>query len=131
MKKKIIILLIILLLLAISIFLIILIPPIKNNNYQKRLLDNIYKNTELKNIDYLNKSNNYYIIKIENRVIVLDLNYEEVYTKESVKESKLPLVYKRNNLYYEEKIRKKKSIKYNYYSTDDLSCIFSSSVGGH
>ena len=61
----------------------------------------------------------------------MDLNYEEVFSKEIEVEKELPLVYKRNNLYYEEKIRKKKSIKYNYYSTDDLSLIFSSSVGGN
>lgn len=131
MKKKIIILVIILLLILISMFLIILIPPIKNNNYQKELLDNVYKNTKLKNISYLNKDNNYYVIKIDNKGIVLDLNYEEVFSKEIEEEKDLPLVYKRNNLYYEEKIRKKKSLKYNYYSTDDLSLIFSSSVGGH
>ena len=131
MKKKIIILVIILLLLLVSMFLIILIPPIKNNNYQKELLDNVYKNTKLKNISYLNKDNNYYVIKIDNKGIVLDLNYEEVFSKEIKEEDDLPLVYKRNNLYYEEKIRKKKSLKYKYYSTDDLSLIFSSSVGGH
>ena len=131
MKKKIIILVIILLLILISMFLIILIPPIRNKNYQKELLDNVYKNTKLKNISYLNKDNNYYVIKIDNKGIVLDLNYEEVFSKEIEEEKDLPLVYKRNNLYYEEKIRKKKSLKYNYYSTDDLSLIFSSSVGGH
>lgn len=131
MKKKIIILLIIIILITISIFIIILIPPTKNKNYQKELLNNINKNTKLKNITYLNKDNNYYIIRTDNKIVVLDLNYEEVYTKESVKESNLPLVYKRNNLYYEEKIRKNKSIKYNYYSTDDLSLIFSSAVGGN
>ncbi len=131
MKKKIIIVLIIIILIAISMFLIVLIPSIKNNNYQKELLDNIYKNTKLDNISYLNKDNNYYIIKTENKIVVLDLNYEEVYSKESAIESTLPLVYKRNNLYYEEKIRKKSGLKYNYYSTDDLTLIFSSTVGGY
>ena len=131
MKKIIILLLIILLLILISIFLIILVPSIKNKNYQEELLDNIYKNTKLEKINYLNKDNNYYVIKIDNNAIVLDLNYEEVFSKEIEVEKELPLVYKRNNLYYEEKIRKKKSIKYNYYSTDDLSLIFSSSVGGN
>ena len=131
MKKKVIILLIIILLVAISIFLTILIPPIKDKNYKNNLLDNIYKNTKLEDINYLNKYNNYYIIKIDNKVVVLDLNYEEVYSKEIVRESDLPLVYRRNNLYYEEKIRKKNSLKYNYYSTDDESLVFSSTVGGH
>ena len=131
MKKKIIILIIVLLLIIISIFLIILVPPLKNKKYQEELLDAIYKNTKLENINYLNKDSNYYVVKIDNKVIVLDLNYEEVFFKELVKEGNLPIVYKRNNIYYEEKIRKKNSLKYNYYSTDDLSLIFSSTVGGN
>ncbi len=131
MKKKIIILIIVLLLIIISIFLIILVPPLKNKKYQEELLDAIYKNTKLENINYLNKDSNYYVVKIDNKVIVLDLNYEEVFSKELVKEGNLPIVYKRNNLYYEEKIRKKNSLKYNYYNTDDLSLIFSSTVGGN
>lgn len=131
MKKKIIIFIIVILLIIISIFLIILVPPLKNKKYQEELLDAIYKNTKLENINYLNKDNNYYVVKIDNKVIVLDLNYEEVFSKELLKEENLQIVYKRNNLYYEEKIRKKNSLKYNYYNTDDLSLIFSSTVGGN
>ena len=131
MKKKVILLLIIILLIAISTFLIVIIPSIKDKKYKKDLLENIYKNTKIEKINYLNKYNNYYIIKMDNKVVVLDLNYEEVYSKEIVRESNLPLVYRRNNLYYEKKVRKKDSLKYFYYSTDDETLIFSSEVGGH
>lgn len=131
MKKKILILVVVLLIISIIAFLILIIPSIKNKNYEKDMLDNIYKNTSLKNITYLNKDNNYYIIKIEKKIVVLDLNYEEVYTKELVRESDLPLVYKRNSLYYEEKIVEKDKITYNYYSTDEDILIFSSQLGGH
>ena len=131
MKKKVILLLIIILLIAISTFLIVIIPSIKDKKYKKDLLENIYKNTKIEKINYLNKYNNYYIIKIDNKAVVLDLNYEEVYSKEIVRESSLPLVYRRNNLYYEKKVRKKDSLKYFYYSTDDETLIFSSEVGGH
>lgn len=131
MKKKILILITVLFLITVAILLIILIPSIKNKNYKEELLNNIYKNTKLKDINYINKDNNYYIIKTNNKIIVLDLNYEEVFTKEKVRDSDLPLVYRRNNLYYEEKIRKKDKLKYNYYSTNDDTLIFSSTVGGH
>lgn len=131
MKKKVILLLIIILLIAISTFLIVIIPSIKDKKYKKDLLENIYKNTKIEKINYLNKYNNYYIIKMDNKVVVLDLNYEEVYSKEIIRESSLPLVYRRNNLYYEKKVRKKDSLKYFYYSTDDETLIFSSEVGGH
>ena len=38
-------------------------PSIKNDNYQKRLISDIYKNTDIKDIEYLNKDNNYYVVK--------------------------------------------------------------------
>ena len=132
MKKKIIIGLIILVLIIIMLFVIILVPPIKNNQYHKEIINNIYANTDLKDITYANKDNNYYIIKTsDNKVIVLDLNYEIVFTKDAVRKSNMPLVYKRNNLYYEEIVRKKDKITYNYYSTDEDTLVFSSVVGGH
>ena len=69
-KKKVILLLIIILLIAISTFLIIIIPSIKDKKYKKDLLENIYKNTKIEKINYLNKYNNYYIIKIDNKAVV-------------------------------------------------------------
>lgn len=131
MKKKIIMLFIIMIIIIIvALFIIILMPPIKNKEYEEKLIEDIYNNTNLENISYVNKDNNYYIIKIENKVMVFDLNFEEKYSKEITRESNLPLVYRRNNLYYEEKIREKNKLIYNYYSTDEDKIIFSSQVGG-
>ena len=130
MKKKIIILIIVLLLILVTLFLILLMPTIKNKKYEEYLIREIYKNTEIKNITYLNKDNNYYIVKVDESVKVLDLNYEEVYSKDNVRESNLPLVYRRNNLFYKEKIRKKKKLLYNFYSTDNEELVFSVTAGG-
>ena len=58
MNKK--VLITILITIILLIFSIILYPIIKNNNYQKKLLNNIYENTDLKDIKYLNKDNNYH-----------------------------------------------------------------------
>ena len=121
MKKKIIILIIVLLLILVTLFLILLMPTIKNKKYEEYLIREIYKNTEIKNITYLNKDNNYYIVKVDESVKVLDLNYEEVYSKDNVRE---------NNLFYKEKIRKKKKLLYNFYSTDNEELVFSVSAGG-
>ena len=52
MNKK--VLITILITIILLIFSIILYPIIKNNNYQKKLLNNIYENTDLKDIKYLN-----------------------------------------------------------------------------
>lgn len=114
-----------------GVLLLIIIPPLKNNKYKEELKNTIYNNTKLKNIDNVYKDNNYYIVKIKEKVVVFDLNYDEVYTKEKViDKDDMPLSYRRGNLYYKERIRKKDKLTYNFYSTDDLSLVFTSTVGG-
>ena len=126
MNKK--VLITILITIILLIFSIILYPIIKNNNYQKKLLNNIYENTNLKDIKYLNKDNNYYIIKTKDKVLVLDLNYEEVYSisANEIKKSDLDLSYTRNNLYYKERIRKNNKLTYKYYDIKTNEEVFTS-----
>lgn len=130
MKKKIIIISIILI--VIIPLSVILYPVITNNNYKKELLNIIYNNTEYKDITYLNKDNNYFVIKTKDKVIVLDLNYEEKISLDTneLADSNLELVYRRNNLYYEEKIKAEEKIIYNFYDiyTNELS--YTSTLGG-
>lgn len=130
MNKK--VLITILITIILLIFSIILYPIIKNNNYQKKLLNNIYENTDLKDIKYLNKDNNYYIIKTKDKVLVLDLNYEEVYSisANEIKKSDLDLSYTRNNLYYKERIRKNNKLTYKYYDIKTNEEVFTSVLGG-
>ena len=130
MNKK--VLITILITIILLIFSIILYPVIKNNNYQKKLLNNIYENTNLKDIKYLNKDNNYYIIKAKDKVLVLDLNYEEVYSinTDEIKKSDLDLSYTRNNLYYKERIRKNNKLTYKYYDIKTNEEVFTSVLGG-
>lgn len=130
MNKK--VLITILITIILLIFSIILYPVIKNNNYQKKLLNNIYENTDLKDIKYLNKDNNYYIIKTKDKVLVLDLNYEEVYSisANEIKKSDLDLSYTRNNLYYKERIRKNNKLTYKYYDIKTNEEVFTSVLGG-
>lgn len=108
-------------------------PSIKNDNYQKRLISDIYKNTDIKDIEYLNKDNNYYVVKDRDKVIVLDLNYEEVYSidKSKLKDNDLDLVYRRNNLYYEEKIRDGDNLTYNFYNIDNNVLAYQVLLGGN
>lgn len=130
MKKK---YLICILILIIIIPLFLIIYPInKNNKYQKDLIKDIYNNTNIKEIKYLNKYNNYYIIKTKDKVIVLDLNYEEVYNIDLslLQSSNLELVYRRNNLYYEKKIREDKKITYQFYDVETNDFVYETSLGG-
>ena len=130
MKKKYLICILILIII-IPLFLIIY-PITKNNKYQKDLIKDIYNNTNIKEIKYLNKDNNYYIIKTKDKVIVLDLNYEEVYNIDLslLQSSNLELVYRRNNLYYEEKIREKNKITYQFYDVETNDFVYETSLGG-
>lgn len=130
MKKKYLICILILIII-IPLFLIIY-PITKNNKYQKDLIEDIYNNTNIKEINYLNKDNNYYIIKTKDKVIVLDLNYEEVYNIDLslLQSSNLELVYRRNNLYYEKKIREDKKITYQFYDVETNDFVYETSLGG-
>ncbi len=108
-------------------------PSIRNDNYQKKLIGDIYDNTDIRDIEYLNKDNNYYVIKISDRVIVLDLNYEEVYSidRTGIVDNDLDLVYRRNNLYYEEKIRDGDNLTYNFYNIDNNELAYQVLLGGN
>jgi len=129
-KKKILIAIFIIIILIPS--LVIMYPIIKNNNYKKELLNNIYNNTDIKEITYINKDNNYYIIKTEENVIVLDLNYEEKLSFDinKLKDNNLELVYRRNNLYYEEKIKEEDKLIYKFYNVETGILEYETSLGG-
>ena len=100
--------------------------------FLNELLNNIYENTDLKDIKYLNKDNNYFIIKTKDKVLVLDLNHEEVYSisTSEIKKSNLDLSYTRNSLYYKERIRKNNKLTYKYYDIKTNEEVFTSVLGG-
>lgn len=129
-KKSVFMLLMVFIVLILGIY---IYPSIKNDNYQKRLISDIYKNTDIKDIEYLNKDNNYYVVKDRDKVIVLDLNYEEVYSidESKLKDNDLDLVYRRNNLYYEEKIRDGDNLTYNFYNIDNNELAYQVLLGGN
>lgn len=130
MKKKYIIILLILL--FISVLVIYIYPIKKNNIYKQKLIKDIYQNTTIKDIKYLNKDNNYYIIIAEDKVVVLDLNYEEVYSidKNKIKDSTKDITYRRGNIYYEEKIKEKEKLTYNFYNVETEELEYQISLGG-
>lgn len=133
MKKKLLLSVIIVLVTVIIIALIVIFyPVIKNNHYQNKLKEDIYENTSINNINYLNKDNNYYILKTDEKVIVLDLNYDEVYSINisELVDSNFDLTYRLNNLYYKEKIREKDKLTYNFYDIKNLELVYTSRVGG-
>lgn len=93
------------------------LPVYQNNLHYNSELKNIYQNTKIKGITYLNKDNDYYIVQTESKIYVLDLNFHEVTTLETskIKEKDLSLVYRHNQIYYEELVMDKNKITYRYY----------------
>lgn len=131
-KRNVICYIIIVVIILIGILSIFIIPVTKNNKYKKNILKDIYNNTDIKNISYYNKSNNYYIVKDDKNIYVFDLNYDKVYSKDinEIYDSSLDIVYRRSNLYYEEKVRDKDKLTYKYYDISTYEEVFDIDVGG-
>lgn len=129
MKKKIVILVICLIL--IFSLLLIIFPVIRNNIYEKKIFNDIYNNGYM-DVKYLNKDNNYYIIKTKDKVLVLDLNYEEIISIDinKLKDKNLELVYRRNKLYYEEKVKDDGKLIYKFYNVETCELEYEISLGG-
>ena len=127
-KKNIICYIIVIIVIIILILSIFIVPVSRNNKYKKGILNDIYSNTDIKNISYYNKSNNYYIVKDD----IFDLNYDKVYSKDisELSASKLDIVYRRSNIYYEDKVRDKDKLTYKYYDVSTLEEVFDIDVGG-
>jgi len=111
--------------LVLMIFLFILFPVLKNNNYTTSIEKEIKKNYKLtEEIKYLNKYDLYYIILTTDNLIVLDNEYKEILKEEinKIKKTDKEIVYRLNQVMYEECEVQKTKIVYKYYNiyTDEL-----------
>lgn len=104
----------------------------RNEDYNKKLFDDVYSNSNIKNINYVNKSNNYYIVKNDKEIVVMDLNYDKINSVNisDIYDSDLDIVYRRGNIYYEEKINDKDKLIYKYYNINNGEFVFDITVGG-
>lgn len=132
MKRKILYLVGIILFILILVFISIIYPVMRNGDYNKKLFDDIYSNSNIKNINYVNKSNNYYIVKNDKEIVVMDLNYDKINSVNvsDIYDSDLDIVYRRGNIYYEEKINDKDKLIYKYYNINNGEFVFDITVGG-
>ena len=115
-KKIIGIIIIVLFILWLSIFYIVR----KNNNYEKRLINEIKENYQIQEeITDVNTYDNNYIVITPNKVIVLNSNYENIKEESTSKlaqnTNNYTLIYKNNNLMYENTILKEDKVIYEYY----------------
>ncbi|MCI6266705.1 MAG: hypothetical protein MR598_07680 [Erysipelotrichaceae bacterium] len=131
--KKILHFLFILLAVAVVIILYISYLSNHNQNYLKDITKKIQENYQVEEeITYSNQYGNYYIFTTNKNVVVLNKEYVEV-LKEDIttlqeKETDMELIYKTNQLMYEKKSIKNKTLTYEYYNAKTMEFIKSTTM---
>ena len=102
--------------LVLIFFLSIVFIVFNNNRYENNLLEDI-KNNYSKDVLYVNKSLDNYVVRTKDKVVVLDSKYKEVSSLEIDKLYKMDcdLVYHKNAIMYEDVVVKGNKIIYTYY----------------
>ena len=107
---------------------------INDNKYQRKLEKNIINNTDVKEISYLNKYGNYYIVMDMEYIYVYDLKYNEILSKDinliHVNDNEYDIIYKDDTLMYLNNYKKDNSLVYEYYDIDTYKLIDNVYIGG-
>lgn len=104
--------------LLVMIFIFVMFTVNKNDKYNNDMVSYIKKNiTSLESINYINKYDNYYIVKDNLNVMVIDNDMNIVLSEKlsNIYSSYDDIVYRLNKLMYVEKIVKDNKVIYNYY----------------
>ena len=130
MKKLIAGFVVIILFLFISICVVVSFDESYVNNLEKEIL----KNTSLKNIIYVNKYDNNYIVIDKEQVYLFNSNYEEIY---KVKESMLhenkndyEIVYRDDTIMYMDNYMDNEGVIFKYYDIYTYELVDELMVGG-
>jgi len=106
----------------------------KNKKYENKILNEIINNYDIDDVVYYNKTNNYYVIESNSKIIVLNSKYElvnEILISDiHPNDNNYDIVYKNNNLMYREKIVNENTINYNYYDIYTYELIMNKKIGG-
>lgn len=104
--------------LLVMIFIFVMFTVNKNDKYNNDMVSYIKKNiTSLESINYINKYDNYYIVKDNLNVMVIDNDMNIVLSEKlsNIYSSYDDIVYRLNKLMYIEKIVEDNKVTYNYY----------------
>lgn len=120
--KKIIKILLIPITLVIIYFLSLSYTINQNQNYESKITNRIKKHQKVDNIKYANYQEGYYIYTTDEKVIVLDNEYNEELIEDikiiSNKEKNDNIVYKDKKLMYEQTKLEKNKVTYTYYDIE-------------
>ena len=115
MKKLVAIFISIILFLFISMCVMVSIDKDNINDIK----EDIIKNTDIKNIDYVNKYDNSYIVKDKKYLYLFNSKYEEIYKVEIDllydNKNNYELVYRNNTIMYMDNYKKKYGVVFKYY----------------
>ena len=95
----------------------------------------IVKNIKIKGIKYINKYDNYYIVRDKNYIYLIDYKYIEVLKIDNKKiydnKNDYELVYRDNTIMYMDNYIDNDGIVFNYYDIYSYKLIDSITVGGN
>ena len=102
--------------LILIVFLSIIFIVNSNKSYNNNMLNEIKKKYSDK-ANYVNKYANKYIVKTNNKVVVLNEEFQEITSEEinNIKEKDLDLVYRKNSIMYQKNSKKGRTNIYTYY----------------
>lgn len=114
-----------------------LIIYIDNNDerYTSKIMDSIISNTDINNINYINKYDNYYIVTDKDNIYLIDNKYELILKKDinliHKNNNNYDIIYKNDYLMYVNDYIKDNVLVYEYYDINTYELIDRVFVGGN
>ena len=104
-----------------------------DNKYINKIKNNVYKHTEIDDIEYVNKYDDYYIIKDDKYVYVFDKKYNEIVKIDNIliyeNIKNYDIIYKDGIVMYMHEYYKKNVLYYDYYDLYKYTLINTVSLG--
>ncbi len=120
--------------LIIILFMFITYMVYDDNKYNNKIIKNIVKNTEIKDIIYFNEYNNYYIVKDKDYIYLFDKKYKEIFKVDNIlvyeNKKNYDIIYKDELLMYMNDYYKNNRLVYEYYNIYTYEPIDKVIVGG-
>ncbi len=120
--------------LMITIFLLICYMVYKDNNYLNKIKKDIIKTTDIIDVTYLNKYGNYYIVKDNEYLYLMDDEYNILLQKDLIlvheNTNNYDIIYRDENFMYMHDYKEKHKLIYEYYNIGTYELIDTVSLGG-